>query len=312
MPIFKSGSATMEQGLDLARRRDFVRASQTFAEASRKLAREGGILDANCAKAYSDLFSPAVMHGDPAALLNLSSFIRSALGSAQLQPGPRAISAPELATQLELDARYTGLVTAARSHSGTPEDLAKGLQALAHDYGELGDQVLLLPELFNQQAVLAESRVPMLMALSFETLGSSKEGSDPLAAAEHFQTAQQYWTQAGNAAAADSAAARVGRLALQAKCWFCGREGVGHGIQFVSMPIDQDVTGLKGLDSSPLPSLDRSGRNVFVCKGCYSAVGGLADRIAIQRAGEAEIRLSARIQAIEVRLSSSSPARGYR
>jgi hypothetical protein len=308
MPIFKGGSATMEQGLDFARRREFDRACEAFAEASRKLAKEGNVQDASIAKGYADLFSPAVRKGDPAALHNLAAFLRSAVGTAPLHPGPRSISASELATQLELDARYTRLVTAARQGTGNPDELAQGLQALAGEFGQLGHQVLLLPELFAQQTVLSDSRVPMLMALSFETLGAAKEGTDPLAAAEHYQTAQQYWAQAGNAAAADVAASRVGRLALQARCWVCGREGVGHGIQFVSLPITQDITGLKGLDTSPLPSVDPSGRNVFLCKGCFAALGGLADRIATQRAGEAEMRLMARINMLESRLNMGGAA----
>jgi hypothetical protein len=311
-PIFKGGSATMEKAQDLARRREFAQASAMFAEASRKLAKEGAIHEANCARAYADLLSSHVINGDPASMMSLGAFLRSALGNEQLRPGPRTIGAAELATQLELDARFKGLTSAAHAHSGNPVALAQGLQALAGEYSQLGHEVLYLPELFSQQAILAESRAPGLMALSFETLGGSKEATDPLAAAEHFQTAQQYWAQAGNAAGADADAARVARLALQAKCWFCGREGTGHGIQFVSLPIDQDVMGLKGLDSSPLPSLDRSGSNVFVCKGCFSAVGGLADRIASQRAGETEARLLARIQVIETRLSSPAVTRTIR
>ncbi len=303
-PIFKGGSATMEKAQDLVRRREFAPASAMFAEASRKLAKEGAVHEANCAKAYADLLSPSVMGGDPAAMLGLGAFLRSALGDASLRPGPRAIAAADLATQLELDARFRSLTAQAQARSGDPAALAQGLQALAGEFGRLGHEVLFLPELFHQQAILAESRVPALMALSFETLGLSKESTDPLAAAEHYQTAQQYWAQAGNASGAEASATRVARLALQAKCWFCGREGTGHGIQFVSLPIDQDVTGLKGIDSSPLPSLDRSGRNVFVCKGCFSAVGGLADRIATQRAGETEARLVARIHAIEARLNA--------
>jgi hypothetical protein len=135
-------------------------------------------------------------------------------------------------------------------------------------------------------------------------LGGSLQATNPLAAAEHFQTAQQYWIQAGNESRAQSVGAQVGQLALQAKCWFCGREGTGHGIQFVSLPIDQDVSGLKGTEGSPLPSLDASSRNVYVCKGCYSAAWGLADRIASQRASEVEARLLAEIRAMEQRLQS--------
>jgi len=303
-PLVKDGPATLEQGLDLARRREFDRASEKFMDASRKLLKEGSVLESNRARAYAELFSQGVRGANPAVLVGLGAFLRSALGDDELKPGPRSIRAVDLATQLELTARDTNLMIALQTGAATGEGLAKAMQGLASDYGQLGDGMLFLPELFEQRTIPAASRVPILMALSFETLGTSVQGTDPLAAAEHFQTAQQYWVQAGDDNRSQAASAKVGHLALQAKCWVCGREGTGHGIQFVSLPIDQGVEGLKGGDSSPLPSLDRSGRLVYVCKGCYSAVYGLADRLAIQRSAETERRLLAEIRAMEQRLYS--------
>ena len=301
-PLFKDGSGTLEQALDLARRGDFVRAREKFLEASRKYSKEGSLLYPNLAKAYADLLSPEVMNGNPDALMALSTFLRSTLGTTELKLGPRGISAADLATQLELTTRDLNLVAALQAGTGNPEALAQALQALAGAYGQLGNQVLYLPELFHHQSTTAESRVPTLMALSFETLGTAIQGSDPLGAAERFQTAQQYWLQANDEARGQAAGTRAGHLSIQARCWFCGREGKGHGIQFVSLPIDAEVGGLKDTGSSPLPSLDTSGRRVFVCKGCYSAVSGLADRIALQRVGEAEARLIAQIRALEQQL----------
>src|SRR5208282_2075808 len=123
-PIFKGGSSTMEQALDLARRGEFARASEMFSEASRKLAKEGAVFEASLARAYADLLSPAVINGDPRALMALSSFLRSAAGSAQLRPGPRAIAAADLATQLELEARFKGLTSAAYSRTEDPQGVA--------------------------------------------------------------------------------------------------------------------------------------------------------------------------------------------
>ena len=303
-PIFKDGSATLEQGLDLARRRDFDRARAKFQDASKKLSKEGSILYVNLANAYAELFSIGVRNENPEALMALSAFLRSTLGTTELRPGPRGIAASDLANQLELTARDKSLTAALQAPSSDPTALAQALQSLAGAYGQLGPQVLFLPELFSQQAIPANSRFPVLMALSFETLGGAVQATNPLAAAEHFQTAQQYWTQAGNEARAASTGAQVSQLALQARCWICGREGTGHGVQFVSLPIDQDVAGLKGTEGSPLPSVDVSGRNVYVCKGCYSAIWGLADRIAFQRAGEVEARLLAEIRALEQRMQS--------
>lgn len=303
-PLFKSGSEVMDQGLDLARRRDYARARQKFEDAAAKLSKEGSVLNVDLARAYAELMLYPSRGNDPAYLTGLANYLRGSLGTTELRPGPRGISAPDLALQLELAAGESQALALVQSGTGNPTATAQSLQNLANGYRALGPQVLFLPELFNQQAVPADSKFPALMAISFETLGNSLQTTDPLAAAEHFQTAQQYWAQAGDQARSEASARLVESLALRARCWFCGREGVGHGIQFVSLPIDQEVTGLKGIDSSPLPAVDGSGRRVFACKGCNSALRLLADAIAMQRAYEVEVRLNARIQALEQQLAS--------
>jgi hypothetical protein len=304
--LFKDGAGTLEQGLDLVRRGDYARAREKFLDATRKFSKEGSLLYPNLAKAYADLLSPDVMNGSPGALMALSSFLRSTLGTTELKLGPRGISASDLATELELTTRDTNLMNAVASGTENPTALAQALQELASAYGPLGSQVLYLPELFHKRATTAESRVPVLMALSFEILGTAVETTDPLTAAEHFQTAQQYWSQANDEPRSQAAANRAGHLSIQAKCWICGREGIGHGIQFVSLPVLEGVSGLKDTGSSPLPSLDSSGLRVYVCKGCFSALHGLADKVAIQRAVEVEQRLLTAMQAMEQRLQNRS------
>jgi hypothetical protein len=308
-PIFKGGGELMDQALDLARRRDFARARQKFIDAGTKFTKEGSVQFASLANAYAELMRIGQGNTDPGTLTNLASFLRSSVGSTALRPGLREISSGDLANELELSARETSLVLAVQSGGGDRNGLAQALQGLANDYRRLGNQPLFLPEFLQQRAIPADSRVPVLMALSYETLGAATQIVNPLQAAEHFQTAQQYWVQAGDDAKAREVAALVSNLALRAKCWFCGREGAGHGVQFVSMPIDQDVTGLKGLDSSPLPSLDQSGSRVFVCKGCFSAVRLLATRIAEERVAQVREELLAEIRRLEQRISSVRPSR---
>jgi len=307
-PLFKSGSEVLEQALDLAKRRDYDRARQKFEDAAEKFSKEGSVLYVDLARVYADLMLYPSRGGDPGFLTNLATRLRSSLGTTELRPGPRSIAAPDLATQLELAAGETNLLAQVQSGVGDRAAIAQALQGVANGYRQLGPEVLFLPELFHQQTIPSGSKFPVLMALSFETLGASLQATDPLAAAEHYQTARQYWMQAGDQGRSEAAARQVESLAFRAKCWFCGREGVGHGIQFVSLPIDQDVNGLTGLDAGPLPSVDGSGRRVFACKGCSSALRLLADAIAAQRAYEVEARLNARIQALEQRLQTTGVA----
>jgi len=302
--LFKSGSEVMEQALDLSRRRDYARAREKFIDAADKLSKEGSVLYVDLARAYAELMLYPNRGGDPGYLTGLANYLRASLGTTELRPGPRSISASDLAVQLDLAASESQALAQAQGGAGDRTAIAQSLQAVANGYRQLGSQVLFIPELFGQQAVPAESKFPVLMAVSFETLGAALQATDPLAAAEHFQTAQQYWTQAGNEARSEASARQVESLAFRARCWFCGREGVGHGVQFMSLPIDQDVTGLKGIESSPLPAFDGSGRRVFACKGCSSALRLLADSIAVQRAYEVELRLNARILALEQQLQT--------
>jgi len=301
--LFKDGSGTFEQGLDLVRRREFDRAVTKFLDAAAKYRKEGSIPLHNLSMAYTQLLSLGVRLGHPEAYRATADLLRSTLGDREIHLGARSISASELANQMELTSRDLTLMIEVQRGSTNPELLSQNLQSLANSYRAMGNQVLYLPELFQQQAISTEPRVAVLMAYSFETLGNALESRDPLAAAENFQTAQQYWIQAGDEARSQAAATRVGHLSFQARCWFCGREGTGHGVQFVSLPISENVAGLKEtVTSSPLPSIDATGRTIYACKGCFSAAQGLADRVALQRVSEAEARLNARIQALEHRI----------
>ncbi len=304
--MFRSGESLLEQGLDLARRRDFVHAREKLLAAATKLSKAGAARDAALAWAYAELFRLSGSGPDPGAMVNLAGHLRGSLGQAELRPGPRSITAPELAVQLELAAAEVGLLQAVYSGAGDRASLAAGLQKLANDYRQLGSQVLFLPELWTQQSIPAESKPPMFLALSFETLGMAAQTSDPLIAAEHFQTAQQYWAQAGDAARAAQAGAQVEKLALRAKCWFCGREGTGHGVQFVSMPIDVEVSGLEGANGSPLPSVNPGGRYLYVCKACNSSVRLLAERVAQTSIAEMAQQLRYEMRMLELRLRSGS------
>jgi hypothetical protein len=304
VPLVKDGAATLEQGLDFARRGDYARAMDKFLDASRKFSKEGNLLYANVAGAYTNLLSSAIRNSDPQSLSALSSLLRTIPGSIHLKLGPRGVNADALAYELELATREAQLMNTLNAGGGYASEIVPALQSLANNYRQMGGTVLYLPELLHHQVITAESRFPALMALSFEALGRSLQSTDPLTAAEHFQTSQQYWSQAGHTDRASAAATLAGKLALRAKCWLCGREGSGHGIQFVSLPVETDVQGLSDPDGSPLPSIDASGRYVYVCKGCHSALAGLSDGIAVKRAREVEARLLGEIRALEARLRS--------
>ncbi len=305
-PLFKSGRDLLDQGLDLSRRRDFARAREKFVDAAARLAKESGTVDVDLARAYADLMGCGSPNLDPVAERMLATFVRERLGGLELRPGLRPISGADLATQLELDARDRELTSLRDPTAADPVAYARALQELAGGYSRIADQVLFLPEMFHQRTIGAGGRVPVLMATSFEALGVAAQTTDPIGAAEQFQTAQQYWAQAGESARADAAGRLIEKLSLRAQCWFCGRSGAGHGVQFVSLPIDRDVSGLEGRTDSPLPSVDPAGRHLYVCKGCHAAIRLFAERIADQRTAALAEQLRAEMRALERRLRSGA------
>ncbi|HUI38013.1 MAG TPA: hypothetical protein VLY85_00105 [Thermoplasmata archaeon] len=301
MPLFKTGDQLFSQGRDLVLRKEFEPASVKFLDAARKLEKSGDLPAASLAEIYAQLVRLRPGAVSPQAVAVVVGRLRQ-VGPVPIHVGARPIGSIELAGQLGLMARELQLDLDAASGRIDLATRAKELQQLASDYRTLGDAVLFLPELFLQRTQRASEKVPVLAALSEEALGEAYQRTDPLTAAEHFQAAQNWWRQAGNEARALASAERVNQLSFRARCWFCGREGSGQGIQFVSLPIDQSVHGLQGIESSPLPSIDGTGRYVYACKGCFSAFRLLADQVAIFRASEVERRLMVQIQNLQARL----------
>lgn len=301
-PLFKDGAQLMRQGRDLALRGDFASAAARFTSASERFRKKGEAQDASIAAAYARLLAARPGTVPTASLRQLAQLLRS-LGPVTLQPGPRGIAAEDLARELELTALERELQASTGPPGADGGSRAIAYQQLATAYREFGDRVLYLPELFEQRAVSAPSRVPIFSALAEETMGEQLRMQDPLQAAEHFQAAHHWWRQASDAARADSAAAQVSSLSLRVKCWFCGREGIGHGVQFVSMGIDFDPANLRKDDGSAIPSVAPDGSHIYACKGCGSAVRILADRIATEHVAAAEARLTARIESLRAQVA---------
>lgn len=301
--LFKDGPQLLNQGIDQARRRYFVQAGSTFADAARKFQKSGDAAGASTALAYSQLMfcSPGAATGTN--LRSLAELLDS-LGPLPLQPGARAIHANQLARQLRVQAFELDLKVAADSRSISHSELASNYQALAQKYGELGDEPLFLEELFEGRSVPGSSRVAVYSALAEESLGASIEATNPTEAAQHYQSAHLWWQQAGESARAGRVSTQVALLSTRARCWFCGREGAGLGVQLVNLPVDVPVQGLVQPQPGPLPSVDASGRQLYACAGCYSSVKLLADSIALQRDAELATRMQAQIDDLKRQVAS--------
>ena len=296
MPLLKTASDVMDQANDYLMRGDFASALNKYNDAVRKFQKVGDVNGATVATAYASVMGLAQASSNPGAYRAAAQALR-ALGDTPLKLGLREPAASAVAREAEILAsefEWTGLrPTSTAQYEQKAQALRQVATAIRTD---IGGNVLVLPELLKQGSVTGESHALALAAQSEEALAESLLATDPKAAAEHYQTARLWWSQAGNAGMADAAAALVNQYGKSAKCWFCGREVAGENIHFVAIP--SDLTDLvKAADKdSLLPSFDPQTGNVYACKGCHGAVHHLADALATQRMNELDARIQPQIQ----------------
>lgn len=299
MPLFKSASEVFDQANDYLLRGDFASALNKYTDALKKFQKTGDVNGAMQAAAYASVMGLAQRTGDPSAYRATAQALR-ALGDAPVKLGLRESTGNALAHEADIlasVAEWTGLrPTSVDQYKQKAQALRQVATAIRTD---VGSNVLVLPELFRQGSITGESQALALAAQSEEALAESMLTTDPKGAAEHYQTARLWWSQAGNAAQADAAAAHVSQYGKSAKCWFCGREVAGQDVHFVAMP--SDLTDLvKAADKdSPLPSYDPATGNVYACKGCNGAVHHLADALALQRMNELDAKIQPQIQSLK-------------
>lgn len=295
MPLFKTATEVFDQANDYLLRGDFASALAKYNDAIRKFQKVGDQNGILLATAYASVMNLAQDSNNPNAYRAAAQALH-AIGDQPVKLGLRESTANAVAHEAEILASATEWVGLQPTSTAQYQQKAQALRQVATALrGDIGGNVLVLPELFKQGSYTGESRALVLAALSEEAIAESLVATDPKAAAEHYQTARLWWSQAGSGAQADAAAAHVAQYGKSAKCWFCGREVAGENIHFVPMP--SDLTDLvKAADKdSPLPSFDPQTGNVYACKGCHGAVFHLADALAVKRAAEVEAKLQAQI-----------------
>ena len=304
MPLFKTATEVFDQANDYLLRGDFGTALNKYNDAIRKFQKVGDANGVMLASAYASVMGLAQNLSNPNAYRAAAQALH-AVGDQPIKLGLRESTGNAIAHEAEILAsatEWTGLrPTSTAQYQQKAEALRQVATAIRSD---IGGNVLVLPELFKQGSFTGESRALALAAQSEEALAESLLATDPKGAAEHYQTARLWWSQAGDAGMADAAAAHVAQYGKSAKCWFCGREVAGENIHFVPMP--SDLTDLvKAADKdSPLPSFDPQTGNVYACKGCHGAVHHLADALATQRMNELDAKIQPQIQDLKNQIQS--------
>jgi hypothetical protein len=299
MPLLKTADDLMELGHDRVLRGDFRTAQDRYADAARKYSKDGNMPAATLASAYADL---ARLGQNPApGDYRTAANSLAQLGGLPMKLGPRQIPASVLAREAGLLAEDKETLSIRPATPAEHDALAKRFQALSMGYRQLGNQTLILPEIFQRESTSTTMKAPFFAALAEEEMGESLIGQDPKRAAEHNQNARNWWMQAGNTERAQAAAARVNQYGHSVKCWFCGREVTGEGIQFVALPGEMGPWSSSS-QGSGLASADLTRGSVYACKGCASTVDKVADERALQRSKEVEDRLNAKIEQLRSRI----------
>jgi hypothetical protein len=298
--LFKSADEEMGLGNDRVLRGEFPQAVDRYQEAAKKYAKMGNLSAATVANAYLALARLGVT-GRSAAGLQAAANAVAPLGGMALKLGPREWPASSLAREAQLLAEEETL------QGQTPQDptahaaLAQRFQALSLAYRQMGNVVLVIPETFWHTTESASLKAPYMAALSEEEMGESLVSTDPKRAAEHNQNARNWWMQAGKPDRAEGAEQRGARYGRAVRCWFCGREVTGEGVQFVSLSSEMGAWNSADRGSA-LPSVNLPANSVYVCKGCQSTVDKVADERATQRANEVRVELQAQIDELKRRM----------
>lgn len=293
MPLFKSPDDLMQEGQDRLLRGDFPGAQRSFLSASQGFAKRGQSGPGGAgqvANAYAVLMGLAVPNPTAQDYQRVVEAL-TPLGPASLKLGPRTVPAQDVRHEAELARDEQAILSSGPATVEAHQQAGARLQALSLAYRQLGNQVLVLPELFRRGAVPASTKAPVLAALAEEELGESEVARNPKRAAEHNQNARNWWLQVGETARADAASQRVARYGKAVKCWFCGREVAGDGINFRQLPSDLTGFPLPG-EGGALPDSDPPHNVVFACRPCSSTVERLADEKARARAKEIEDRVN--------------------
>lgn len=290
MPIFKGPEDRVQSGQDKLLRGDFPGAQDDFRSAADGFAKKGRPMDAQVAQAYALLLSQYGAGASAEGFRQVQAAL-APLAATPFKVGTRTVPASDVAREAGLLGEENAVLA---SRPATPEahaDAGRRLQALSMAYRQLGGQVLIIPELFRMGTLTASQRAIVLAALAEEEMGESEVARNPKRAAEHNQNARNWWLQAGDPAKADLAAQRVSRYGRAVKCWFCGREAAGDGINFQTLP--SDIRGFASAgQGEALPDSNEAQGIVYACRPCSSAIDRLADAKAQVRTAELEARVN--------------------
>jgi tetratricopeptide (TPR) repeat protein len=282
MGLFKSGDELIELGYSSLRQGDFSKALNNFEKAKEKLSRQqGSSQDIQTAEVMTKLLRVNFNFDNPVVYTDAADALKS-LGDQEILFGVRNVKASEICNECMIKSQELKALSIPTSSKTNYEQRAKELQEVGIKYQTtIGNNILLIPEIFKKAELTASSRGLMLFAESQENKGEAIVWSDPKKAAEYYQNAANYRKQAGDLNRESQNLAIVKQYSKAVRCWFCDRQIAGEQIHFFSMP--SEITELQRVhkNQSPLPSKHDAGDHIYACRACHQAISKKADEIAV-------------------------------
>ena len=161
----------------------------------------------------------------------------------------------------------------ANSKLQSEESAQKGndLCQIAGKYLEnLGDETLMMEEIFSEEKITGRQYSNFLYARGFEILAESTKWDDPRKAAEYMQSSLHYNQLRNDTERMQKNEDFINGAKVTANCWFCGRQVSGSNIHFVPMPARITEPIAKQTGNGPLPTNDKE--HVFACRACFSSI----------------------------------------
>ncbi|MCL1811259.1 MAG: hypothetical protein FWG41_03455 [Methanomassiliicoccaceae archaeon] len=301
LSVFKSGDELFNQGVDLVKRKEYVKARKNFEKTIEKGGREAAL-----ARVYVDLIDACLDNNNPARYSKLAATLASmndgfVFGLTEIDPVRLALECSLLAERIE---------TARRQVNGPAQIEEKGNKMLdiARKYqSQIGNDTIMISEIVGIQVNTGIKEALYIQAIGYENLASAAVMTDPKRAAELLQNSYACRKQLGEDG--QNAMNLIKAYSKSVKCWICGRPATGEGVHFLTIASDISPFMRKS-DDDILQSAPADYGSVYMCKPCYSAISKRADDIARayhERAMQEMRAMEARLQA-EIRSMAATIA----
>jgi len=291
LSVFKSGDDLFNQGIDLIKRKEYVKAKKNFEKTIEKGGREAAL-----ARVYVDIIDACLDRDNSVRYSKLAATLGTVTDGFEF--GLTEIDPARLALECNLLAERISIASMQAKTPAQLEEKGNKLLDIARRYqSTIGNDTIIISEIVGIPVNTGIKEALYLQAQGYENLALGAVVSDPKRAAELLQNAYACYKQLGEGG--QQTLNTINAYSRSVKCWICGRPATGEGVHFLAMSSDISPFMRKS-DDDILKSAPVDYNSVYVCRPCYTAISRRSDEIARQyheRAMQEMRAMEARLQA---------------